>query len=66
MTHLPGCNPCRWLRAVLVRRRLAMGAGTLSAAEVLMKDGRLLRGKLGKIAGLADMNFLHAPTSRAS
>ena len=28
-----------------------------SAAEVLMKDGRLLRGKLGKVGGLTDLNF---------
>ena len=35
-------------------------AGGLSAAEVLMKDGRLLRGKLGKVAGLADLNFFAA------
>ena len=35
----------------------ALAAPWASAAEVLMKDGRLLRGKLGKVGGLADLNF---------
>ena len=32
--------------------------GELSATEVLLKDGRVLRGKLGSTTGLADLNLL--------
>ena len=65
MTHRRGCNPRRWLRAALVCALVwPWGAGTLWATEVLMKDGRLLRGNLGKTSGLADMNFLPDANSR--
>ena len=35
----------------------ALAAPWASAAEVLMKDGRVLHGKLGKVGGLTDLNF---------
>ncbi len=33
---------------------LAISLGATHAADILLKDGRILRGKLGKVAGLAD------------
>ena len=65
MAHRRGCNPHALLRAALVCAvAWPWGAGTLSATEVLMKDGRLLKGNLGKTSGLADMNLLPDANSR--
>ena len=41
-----------------LRRGMASRRRRAPAAEVLMKDGRLLKGKIGYTSGLADMNIM--------
>lgn len=50
---------------ILATVSFAVLIGRLEAAEILMKDGRILRGKLGKVAGLADMPKPIRPESGA-
>ncbi len=59
MTHRLGGNPWRFLAtALLCAAGWTCGGGNAPAVEILMKDGRLLKGNLGYTSGLADMNVL--------
>ena len=58
--HRPGCNLQALLRAGLVGTLAwQAGTGTLRATELLMKDGRLLIGKLGYVSSLGNPD--HTP-----
>jgi pimeloyl-ACP methyl ester carboxylesterase len=47
-------TPCYRLPKICLALVLAWAACDASATEVVLKDGRLLQGKLGKVAGLAE------------
>ena len=66
MQYLRGRRSAAWLGVLLA----AVVSGTLAASayatEVLLKDGRALQGKLGKVAGLADSLKTAKPDSGAA